>query len=92
VKKGKEPTASVGLTTRFYYKTLEYGRKPFKLRQKPEFSRAGSPDMKRFAFFGRAVNAHRGEVSQLLVDATRTSLFKEAGRLAVKLNAPVKVR
>ncbi len=80
------PIAWVKLTIG-YYKTLEFGRAPHKRKGKP---RAGSPQMSRFAFFKKAVSSHQGEITQLTIDATRTALFKEAGRLIARTGAPIK--
>ena len=85
----KAPIAWVRLATRFYYKTLEFGRKPHKRKGK---TRAGSPQMSRFAFFKKAVSAHQGEIMQMTIDSTRTALFKEAGRLIAKTGAPIRRR
>lgn len=83
------PIAWVGLKERYYYKTLEYGRNAHKRKGKP---RAGSPQMSRFAFFKKAVDAHRKEILQVTIDATRSAFFKESGRLITKTGAPVRRR
>ena len=85
VKLGKIPGES---KIRFYYKTLEYGRKPHKRKGK---ARAGSPQMAT-NFFGWTFERHKTEIAQMTVNETRTALLKETGRLAARLNAPLKVR
>jgi hypothetical protein len=83
------PIAWVRLGTRFYYKTLEFGRAAHKRKGKP---RAGSPQMSRFAFFKKAVATHSAEIMQMTIDQTRSALFKEAGRLIARTGAPIKRR
>jgi hypothetical protein len=73
---------------RFYYKTLEFGRKPHKRKGKP---RAGSPQMATH-FFNYAFARHRTEIAQMTVEETRKAIFKETARLAVRMNAPLRVR
>jgi hypothetical protein len=89
-KLGKSAIAWVGIKTRaagIYY-TTEYGRKPHRRLGKP---RAGSPQMAKY-WFHEAVDAHKGYIAQLTVDATRASFMKEAGRLIAKTAAPIKRR
>jgi hypothetical protein len=86
----KGAIAWVGLKTSaagIYY-TTEYGRKPHRRKGKP---RAGSPQMAKH-WFSKAYAAHRGYIAQLTVDATRSALMKEAGRLIAKTQAPVRIR
>lgn len=64
---------------RGYYATLEHGRDAY---TKNGRSVKGSPQMRRFAFFQRTVAAHKKEVLQLQVDATRAEFMK---RLAMAL-------
>lgn len=85
----RSPIAWVGLKTRHYYKTLEFGRKPHKRKGRPV---AGSPQMARYAFFKKAVAAHAGAIMQMTIDSTRTALFKEAGRLIARTGAPIRRR
>ena len=59
----------VGLTTRFYYKTLEVR------------SARGAP---LHPFFERAAERHSGDVMQIIVDETRKALYFEAGKLYAK--------
>lgn len=84
----KNPIAWVKLTIG-YYRTLEFGRAAHMRKGKP---RKGSPQMARFAFWRKTVTGHQGEIMQMTVNETRTALFKEAGRLAARTAAPVKVR
>jgi len=84
VMKGrKSATAYAGLKkilgeakARNYYATLEKGRKPYTRNGRAV---KGSPNMKRFAFFFQTVAAHKAEVLQLQVDATRAELMKRLG-------------
>jgi hypothetical protein len=90
---------------RFYYKTIEYGRKAH-MRGPPKkgivnrlkravgrgkYPVAASPQMAT-NFFGWAFVHHKTEIAQLVVSETRVALFKNAGTLAARLNAPLKVR
>jgi hypothetical protein len=89
-KLGKGAIAWVGIKTRaagIYY-TTEYGRKPHMRKGKP---RKGSPQMAKY-WFHKAVDAHKGYIAQLTVDATRASFMKEAGRLIAKTAAPIRRR
>ena len=89
-KLGKGAIAWVGIKTRaagIYY-TTEYGRKPHRRLGRP---RAGSPQMAKY-WFHKAVDAHKGYIAQLTVDATRASFMKEAGRLIAKTAAPIRRR
>jgi hypothetical protein len=89
-KLGKGAVAWVGIKTRaagIYY-TTEYGRKPHRRLGKP---RAGSPQMAKM-WFHQALAANRGYIVQLTVDATRSALMKEAGRLIAKTGAPIRRR
>lgn len=61
VKSGR---AWIGLRERYYYKTLEYGRK------------GGSP---MHPFFARAWRRIRRKVASTIVEETRTALYEEAG-------------
>ena len=86
----KGAIAWVGIKTRaagIYY-TTEYGRKPHRRKGKP---RAGSPQMARY-WFTKAVAANRGYIAQLTVDATRSALLREAGRLIARTQAPIRLR
>jgi len=75
---------------RFYYKTLEHGRKAY-TRRKTGKSYAASPQMAT-NFFEWTFVRHQTEIAQLIVNETRIALYKNAGQLAARLNAPLKVR
>ena len=61
----------VALDSLFYYETLEHGRKP-------SDRAAGSPQMKRFAFWHSTVDRNAQRVSQMIVDSTQEALSVEA--------------
>jgi hypothetical protein len=80
---------------RFYYKTLEFGRKAYK-RKKTFFGKGGgsyaaSPQMAT-NFFEWTFVRHKTEIAKLIVSETRIALYKNAGTLAARLNAPLKAR
>jgi hypothetical protein len=81
--------AWVGLKGRFYYKTLEFGRKAHKRKGHPV---AASPDMARFAFFKKAVDAHRATIFQMMIEQTRAALIKETVRLSARAGIRVRAR
>jgi hypothetical protein len=86
----KGAIAWVGIKTRaagIYY-TTEYGRKPHMRMGKP---RKGSPQMAKY-WFSKAVTANRAYIAQMTVDATRSALMREAGRLIAKTAAPIRLR
>ena len=63
----------------FYYKTLEYGRSPYRKRGRKGgayFNYDGSSAMK--PFFGRTVSRLAPAVSQKMIDETTEALFTEA--------------
>jgi hypothetical protein len=61
----KRGTAYVGLRTRYYYKTLEFGRR-------------GGPPL--HPFFLATVERHKAEIAQMMVDEARKALYREAGK------------
>ena len=66
LKMGRDGKAWVGLRERYYYKTLEFGRK-------------GGPPL--HPFFERVWNQHRGQAAQMIVDETRKAVYVEAGKV-----------
>jgi hypothetical protein len=97
----KSPTAFVKLgkikgesKIRFYYKTLEYGRKAYARKKVLGIwgggNYAASPQMATH-FFNYAFARHRSEISQMVVVETRKAIFKESARLATRMRAPLKV-
>jgi hypothetical protein len=87
----------VGLADRFYYKTLEFGRKAHtrsppnfvgpKLKGKRRMRREGPQTVKVKAtgplrpWFFRAYDAHKNEVAQVLIDEIKKNIYIEAGKI-----------
>jgi hypothetical protein len=65
IKIGKYGNAYVGLRERYYYKTLEFGRR-------------GGPPL--HPFFLATVERHKAEIAQMMVDEARKALYREAGK------------
>lgn len=82
-------TVTVGLMTRFYYKVLEYGRKPYIQRNQGRRPAAGSPEMSRFAFFWKTVSSNEQEVLRVANEYAREVLPREAPKYIG--DAPVRV-
>jgi HK97 gp10 family phage protein len=61
---------------RFYYKTLEFGRKPYSKKGRGKY--AGSPPMK--PFWRTTVNATSGETMRILIEETQRAIAYEAGK------------
>lgn len=66
-RKGGSARLWVNLTTRFYYKRLEF-----------DYNGA-------HAFFEKAYQNSRGEISQLMVSETKLALYNEAGKAYAKM-------
>ena len=64
-----------------YYNTLESGRAPHTRLGSP---RAGSPQMKRFAFWDRAIEEAAPEATQIVIDETKKAIAREAGKAFAK--------
>lgn len=66
------------LRSAYYYYTLEAGRGPHTRLGHP---RAGSPQMRRFAFFHSTVERNSAATLQTIIDATNDAIAFEAGKL-----------
>jgi len=81
----KTGQVKVGLMTRFYYKVLEYGRKPHTRRHKNAISRfggynvKGSPPMSKF--FENVWVTRKAEITKMILDETWKAVSTEAGKI-----------
>ena len=71
IKTRSKSTALVGLTTNFYYKTLEF---------------ASARGKAMHPFFEQAFDRHSADVSQMIVEETKLALAKEAGKIYARNN------
>ena len=77
---------TVGLLSRFYYKTLQEGRKPFK-RKSPKgiyHTVSGSPSMDTEGLGLEDVwNTHKDELLKVLIEGMQKELYRQLGRASV---------
>lgn len=85
--KGKNVAkVTVGLNNRFYYKTLDIGRKDYERTNKrgKRFKVSGTPIMNSQGLnLDKVWDAHKDEILKILVQGMQTELFKTMGRLSV---------
>lgn len=74
----------VGLNTRQYYKTLDFGRKAY-TRKKSGVEVKASPTMNTpGTMIEKTWLAHKRDVADIMIKGMRTELFKELGRMAIR--------
>ncbi len=81
VRGSKGSKIIVGLNTRFYYKVLEQGRKPYKRKGKQV---AGSPPMRDLGF-SRVWFSKREAIAQLIIDEAKRAVYQEANKIHAKM-------
>ena len=80
VKGSKGSKVIVGLNTRFYYKTLEFGRKAHSRKGKPV---AATPPMHPLGF-SKVWYSQREGIAQLIIDEAKRALYQEAANIHSK--------
>jgi hypothetical protein len=86
--KGKNAAkVTVGLNSRFYYKTLEQGRKAYERTNKrgTRFKVSATPIMNSQGLNLESVwNTHKDDILKILVEGMQQALYKELGRMSVQ--------
>ena len=77
---------TVGLLSRFYYKTLEQGRKPYKRKSTKGiyYTVSGTPNMDSQGLGLEDVwNTHKDELLKVLIEGMQKELYRQLGRASV---------